>query len=34
MDFIQIKIEKDCSIAKYIRIIRKFADWNDKAANR
>ena len=24
MDFIQIKIEKDCSIAKYIRIIRKF----------
>ena len=24
MDFIQIKIEKDRSIAKYIRIIRKF----------
>ena len=24
MDLIQIKIEKDCSIAKYIRIIRKF----------
>ena len=24
MDLIQIKIEKDCSITKYIRIIRKF----------
>ncbi len=24
MDFIQLKIEKDSSIAKYIRIIRKF----------